>query len=82
MERVIYIFTILFLSFSSVSFAQNSLESASQAYRGEDYTKSIQLYEQVVAQGIHEGRESADIYYNLGNAYFRNGEMAKAILNY
>ena len=82
MERVIYIFTILFLSFSSVSFAQNSLESASQAYRGEDYTKSIQLYEQVVAQGIHEGRESADIYYNLGNAYFRNGDMAKAILNY
>ena len=63
-------------------FAQGTPQAASDAYRAEDYKKSIQLYEQVVAQDISDGKESAEIYYNLGNAYFRNGETAKAILNY
>ncbi len=80
MSRYTTLFFILLLS--SMSFAQTSEELASVAYRDGDYVKSIQLYEQVVAQGVHENRESADIYYNLGNAYFRNGETAKAILNY
>ena len=26
--------------------------------------------------------ESADIYYNLGNSYYKIGDIAKAILNY
>lgn len=72
---------ILFLCTASI-FAQSTLDDASAAYRGEDYKKSIQLYEQVLAQNVSEGKESAEIYYNLGNAYFRNGETAKAILNY
>lgn len=76
------IFIFLFLLYTSISLAQSTVESASEAYRTEDYKKSIQLYEQVVAQQISEGKESAEIYYNLGNAYFRNGETAKAILNY
>ena len=82
MKKQLYIFTIFFFAFSTVLFAQSSLEAATEAYRSEDYPKSIQLYEQIVAQGVYEGRESGEIYYNLGNAYFRNGEVAKAILNY
>ena len=26
--------------------------------------------------------ESADIYYNLGNSYYKNKNIAKAVLNY
>ncbi len=57
-------------------------ESASQAYRAQDYQKSILLYEDLVARGINEDRESAQIYYNLGNAYFRDNQLGRAILNY
>ncbi|MDO5663644.1 MAG: tetratricopeptide repeat protein [Bacteroidia bacterium] len=77
-----YISVLVLLFCTTLSFAQSTVGSASEAYRSEDYKKSIQLYEQVVAQQISEGKESAEIYYNLGNAYFRNGETAKAILNY
>lgn len=59
-----------------------SSEVAAQAYRDQDYKKSIALYEEIVAQGIEQQRESAQVYYNLGNAYFRNHQLGKAILNY
>lgn len=62
--------------------AQNNEESALEAYRAEDYKKSIELYEQIVGQALSSNQESAEIYYNLANAYFRNGQTAKAILNY
>lgn len=61
---------------------ENSLDSASQAYRNNDFKKSIEIYEGIVAEGIAEDRESAQIYYNLGNAYFRDSRLGKAILNY
>ena len=35
-------------------------------------------FEAISAAGI----ESADVYYNAGNAYFKAGEYPKAILNY
>lgn len=82
MQGIKYIFATIVLALTTTAIAQSSLEEASEAYRTEDYKKSIQLYEQVVAQGIYEGKESGELYYNLGNAYFRNGEVAKAILNY
>jgi len=82
MKILKYIFIIVLLFCAALSYAQSTVELASEAYRTEDYKKSIQLYEQVLAQNVSEGKESAEIYYNLGNAYFRNGETAKAILNY
>ena len=82
MQTSRYITLIILLFVSSLSFSQSSSELASEAYREGDFGKCIQLYEQVIAQDLHEKRESAEIYYNLGNAYFRNGETAKAILNY
>ena len=82
MQGIKYIFATIVLALTTTAIAQSSLEEASEAYRTEDYKKSIQLYEQVVAQGIYEGKESGELYYNLGNAYFRNGEVAKAILRH
>ncbi len=73
---------LLLVSSVSLSLSQTSVDSANEAYRNGEFTKSIQLFEQVVAQGLHDNKESAEIYYNLANAYFRNGDNAKAILNY
>jgi tetratricopeptide (TPR) repeat protein len=57
-------------------------EMAIEAYRNQDYKRSIELYEALVASGLEENRESAQLYYNLGNAYFRDHQLGKAILNY
>ena len=57
-------------------------QGASEAYRSQDYKKSILLYEELVATGMKSDRVSAEIYYNLGNAYFRDNQLGKAILNY
>lgn len=47
------------------------------AYINGNYTTAIQIYESLLEQG-----ESADIYYNLGNSYYKSDNLAKAILNY
>lgn len=50
---------------------------ADQAYAQERYQQAADLYEQLLEQGV-----SADLYYNLGNAYYRVENMPKAVLNY
>lgn len=50
---------------------------ADSAYMKNDYTSAIQIYEALLKQG-----EAADIYYNLGNSYYKVEDIAKAILNY
>ena len=40
------------------------------------------MYEKVIAEHLEKGEESPEIYYNLGNAYFRDNQIGKAILNY
>jgi len=49
-----------------------------EAYMKGDYGNAVKNYESI----IDRGTESANIYFNLGNAYFRSGEPEKAILNY
>jgi tetratricopeptide (TPR) repeat protein len=52
--------------------------AADEAYAKNQFKQAIQLYEQVLAD---EG-ESADVYYNLGNSYYKDKQIAKAVLNY
>ena len=51
---------------------------ADQAYQENKFTDAITAYEAILET---EG-ESADIYYNLGNCYYKTKNIAKAILNY
>ena len=53
------------------------LDEASEAYRKGDYKKSIELYEKVIAEHLAKGEESPELYYNLGNAYFRDIRLGK-----
>ena len=50
---------------------------ADSAYAEEHYQKAAALYEQLLQQGV-----SADLYYNLGNSYYRMDNIPKAVLNY
>ena len=56
----------------------NIFFEANQAYNKGEYEKAISLYEKLPELGIRNGL----IYYNIGNCYYRNGEIGKAILNY
>lgn len=52
--------------------------AGNEAYRQGEFERAVELYESTVASGIvHE-----DLFYNLGNAYFRIGKMGPAIYNY
>ena len=51
---------------------------ADSAYINNDYASAVYLYEQILT---NQG-ESADIYYNLGNSYYKMDNIAKAIVNY
>lgn len=48
------------------------------AYTEEKYDTAIKLYEQIVASGTVSGQ----LLYNLGNSYFKEGDLGRAVLNY
>lgn len=52
-------------------------EAGDSAYLRNDFRTAIQIYESLLEQG-----ESAEIYYNLGNSYYKIDDIAHAILNY
>jgi tetratricopeptide (TPR) repeat protein len=51
---------------------------ANQQYEAGQYTAAAEIYEAILDAGLH----NSDLYYNLGNAYFKQGEVGRAILNY
>lgn len=52
--------------------------AADSAYAHEDFARAAQLY----AALIQANGESPEIYFNLGNAYYRQDSLARAILYY
>lgn len=57
----------------------NSLfEKGNEAYVSGNFEEAISLYNKI----IDEGFESSELYYNIGNAYFKSGKLGFAVLNY
>ena len=51
--------------------------NADTEYQKGNYQQAIRDYEEILKNG-----ESAEIYFNLGNAYYRTDNITKAVLNY
>ena len=68
---------MLLLPSMTVSASSVTKEIADSAYAQGHYQKAIKDYTELLQQGA-----SADIYYNLGNAYYRVEDMTHAILSY
>ena len=77
MKKIVIYLLFAFVGMT-MAYGQESLTQANEAYAQEDYIKAIELYEQTA----REHGVSSDLYYNLGNAYYKHNEFAKAILNY
>lgn len=52
-------------------------QQADSAYAAGNYVEAARIYEESVKTGV-----SSDLYYNLGNAYYRLNDLPRAILNY
>lgn len=52
-------------------------EKADSLYAAEHYQEAAKQYEALLKQGV-----SSDLYYNLGNCYYRMDDITRAVLNY
>ncbi len=65
------------LSLCALTFAQSDFDIANAAYAEGRYEEAATIY-----QALIDEQPDATLYYNLGNARFKQGELAQAILNY
>lgn len=80
MMKKVYIIWVLLLS-GIVAFATDVKvleDEATKMYQEGNYQKAIDLYNEILGDDM----ESASIYYNLGNCYYKIGEISRSILNY
>jgi tetratricopeptide (TPR) repeat protein len=72
-------FILIAVIFATVSLsAQDILQQANEAYSKNDFTEALNLYE----QALKENGESAAVYYNIGNCYYKLNKVGPSILNY
>ena len=73
------LFLLTFLSVSSqAALSTAPFDAANRLYEEGKFTEAVSAYEQLA----HSGRVSAALYFNLGNAYFKSGQIGRAIAAY
>src|SRR5215471_10617379 len=78
--QAVFAGTTLAIFLATSAFAQSDAEftKANQAYAQGHFKEAVAGYEALV----RSGQWSANLFYDLGNAYFRAGDFGHAILNY
>ncbi len=82
-KSVVLFFAVMFIftgggNCAELSQVRQSFYEGNIYYSKEDFKQAIADYEKALESGF----ESGPVYYNLGNAYFKQGSLGKAILNY
>ena len=67
---------VLSLGSGDASAQDEIVARGNEAYQAGDFAAAIDAYVAVLEAGF----ESADLHYNLGNAYFKAGDLGRAIL--
>ncbi len=80
MKKIIFFISLFFtlMLLSALDSRATTLAEADSAYSKDNFNQAVELYNSAIAQG----ERSADVYYNLGNAYYRQGHPGKAIVAY
>ena len=78
MRRIILFFSLI-LCFGLAASAQTAaLKQANDLYASGNYSDAAKIYEKILStEGV-----APELYYNLGNAYYKSNETGKSILNY
>jgi len=74
MNKISYIFLLI----SQVIWAQSAFDKGNQFYQKENFHEAINNYQSVLASG----KQSAALYFNLGNCYYKLHKVAPSIYNY
>ncbi len=77
---LLFIFSLVYIfnSYAQADSLYSLIEKGNKAYIESEFEKAIENYEQVVKSGY----SATELYYNLGNAYYRTQDYKSAILNY
>ena len=73
-QMLALVFLLMFLPLSANAITK---KNADDEYKKENYQQAIRDYEELLKKGA-----SADLYFNLGNAYYRTDNITRAVLNY
>jgi len=79
MRNLILNILILFLpAFAMADDVEKIFSEANKSFKANEFSTAIEKYESIESQGYR----SPELYYNLGNAYYKISKKGKAILNY
>ena len=76
--RFIFLLCLLISNIYCNVDVQQRFNAGNNQYNDTNYLKAIELYESI----LHDGFESVSLYYNLGNAYFRQNHIGQSIWAY
>ena len=74
MKKILFLIFIISQNF----FAQTAFDQANSLYKKGQYQAAIESYENV----FRSKKQSAELYYNLGNCYYKLNKVAPAIYNF
>lgn len=82
--RLTILLLITLLIPAGIAYAGNEDSVRELFYQGNIYYSDNELQQAINSyeMALSYGYESSALYYNLGNAYFKNGELGRAIVNY
>ena len=82
MKKIIFTINIIWMVFPSILSAQinveNTFSQANELYNKGSYIEAINNYKEIIKNDFH----SAELYYNLGNAYYRLDSIASSVYYY
>lgn len=78
-KSIILFYLLLALPFAGFADGNQALfDAANELYSNGDFIECIDAYERI----LQTRQESAEVYYNLGNSYFKTNQLSLSILNY
>lgn len=87
MKRIVTVFSMMTLTIIGLFLVNqvqllakpsDTISAANHLYETGQYDQAAQAYQQLVDQGFTDSA----LFYNLGNAYFKDGDSGRAIVNY
>ncbi len=78
MKKIFWTLSLILWNISFTQPVDSLFNQANQFYQQGDFEKALELYRQIPAQGYH----SADLYFNMANAYYKLNRIPQAVYYY
>jgi tetratricopeptide (TPR) repeat protein len=75
---MIFLLSLLLAACTLQPISGAQMAEANRLYEAGEFTAAVAAYQSLVEAGAEDGL----VYYNLANAYFKAGDLGRAILNY